>query len=85
MGFIELPWHPADADQCEDRCHRIGQKDSVECTYFIGNGTIDEYIYEIIERKRGIANAITGDNDEVETSVIDEFISKFAQDKINNN
>lgn len=79
VAFIELPWHPADAEQCEDRCHRIGQKDSVQCTYFLGHETIDEYIYDIIERKRKIVNQVTGAEDEVETNMVDEFINLFSK------
>ena len=83
VAFLELPWHPADADQCEDRCHRIGQKDSVQCTYFLGHETIDEYIYSIIEKKRAIVNQVTGAEEEVETNVLDEFINLFAKEKLN--
>ncbi len=75
--FIELPWNPADCEQCEDRCHRIGQKDSVQCTYFLGHETIDEYIYSIIEKKRAIVNQVTGAEDNVETNMVDEFINLF--------
>ena len=79
--FIELPWHPADCEQCEDRCHRIGQHDSVECTYFLGHQTIDEYIYNIIEKKRAIVNQVTGAEDNIETNVVDEFINLFMSKK----
>jgi SWI/SNF-related matrix-associated actin-dependent regulator 1 of chromatin subfamily A len=79
VAFVELPWHPADCDQCEDRCHRIGQKDSVQCTYFLGDETIDEDIYEIIQKKREMANAVTGTEDTVEVSMIDELISLFRK------
>lgn len=77
VAFVELPWHPADCDQCEDRCHRIGQKDSVQCTYFLGDRTIDEDIYEIIQAKREIANQITGTEDTIQTSMIDQLITLF--------
>jgi SWI/SNF-related matrix-associated actin-dependent regulator 1 of chromatin subfamily A len=77
VAFIELPWHPADCEQCEDRCHRIGQKDSVQATYFLGHETIDEYIYEIIEKKRAIVNQVTGAEENIETNVVDEFINLF--------
>lgn len=80
--FIELPWHPADCEQCEDRCHRIGQKDSVECTYFLGHHTIDEYIYQIIEKKRNIVNQVTGAEDNIETNMVDEFINLFMNKKV---
>lgn len=79
--FIELPWNSAQSDQCEDRCHRISQKDSVQAGFFLGRNTIDEYIYDIIEKKRLIANEVTGDESVVETSVINEFINVFTKDK----
>lgn len=77
VAFVELPWHPADCDQCEDRCHRIGQKDSVQVSYFLGNDTIDQYIYEIIEKKRVVANEITGTEDSVQREIIDKIKNLF--------
>ena len=55
--FVELPWTPADVDQTYSRLHRIGQKGSVTATYLLASGTIDEDIYELIERKRAIVDA----------------------------
>lgn len=55
--FVELPWTPADVDQTYSRCHRIGQKGSVTATYILSSGTIDEEIYSLIERKRGVVTA----------------------------
>ena len=49
MAVIELPWHPADCEQIESRFHRMSQKNSVQCTYFLGKDTIDEHIYDIID------------------------------------
>lgn len=81
VAFVELGWHPAIHDQCEDRCHRIGQTDSVQCTYFLGRDTIDEWVYKIIDEKRGITNEITGALDDVEVSVVDNIINLFNQPK----
>jgi SNF2 family DNA or RNA helicase len=55
--FVELPWTPADVDQTFSRLHRLGQKGSVTATYMLAAGTIDEDIYELIERKRTIVDA----------------------------
>ena len=82
VAFVELGWHSAIHDQCEDRCHRIGQTDSVQCTYFLGKDTIDEHIYRIIEDKRAIASAVTDADDVVEVNVIDNFITLFNQKKL---
>jgi SWI/SNF-related matrix-associated actin-dependent regulator of chromatin subfamily A-like protein 1 len=73
VAFVELPWHPADCTQCEDRCHRIGQKDSVQATYFLGKNTIDEDIYQIIESKREVANTITGSEENIQTEIIEKL------------
>jgi SWI/SNF-related matrix-associated actin-dependent regulator of chromatin subfamily A-like protein 1 len=55
--FVELPWSPADVDQTYSRCHRLGQKGSVTSTYILCADTIDEKIYGLIERKRGVVDA----------------------------
>lgn len=73
--FLELPWHFADCDQCESRCHRIGQHDSVQCTYFLGKDTVDEWIYNLIMEKKEISNLITGNTDEIREDVIDGFLN----------
>lgn len=79
--FVELPWHAADCDQCEDRFHRIGQKDSVQCTYFIGKDTIDEDIYKIIEKKRLVANGVMGTTDDVQKEIIDMVMGSIFNKK----
>lgn len=64
--FIEFPWTYSDCCQAEDRAHRNGQKNAVTCTYLLGEGTIDEYMYELIQTKKDIANGVTGTDDNVE-------------------
>jgi SWI/SNF-related matrix-associated actin-dependent regulator 1 of chromatin subfamily A len=60
--FVELPWSPADIDQTYSRLHRHGQKGSVTATYMLMNGTIDEAIYKLTEKKRKVMNsAVDGD------------------------
>ena len=77
VAFIEYPWTYADCAQCEDRAHRIGQKNNVMCTYFLGQDTIDEEMYQMIQEKRHIGNTITGATDEMEMSFIDNVIKLF--------
>lgn len=81
VAFVELPWHPADCEQCEDRAHRIGQVDSVQCTYFLGKDTIDEWIYKLINEKRDMSRQITGANDEVEESIMNGVLNLLNKDK----
>ena len=58
--FIELPWHAADNDQCEDRCNRVGATRETTIYDFVGANTIDEHILEIIQYKRSVAESATG-------------------------
>ena len=67
--FVEFPWTAADCVQAEDRAHRNGQKNAVNCVYLLGDGTIDEYMYNLIQTKKDIANGVTGTDDQVEEKI----------------
>lgn len=79
VAFIELAWTYADCCQCEDRAHRIGQKDNVTCYYLLGRGTIDHTIYRLIHRKKSIANEIMNADDEIPTDEMyfNELVKSF--------
>jgi SWI/SNF-related matrix-associated actin-dependent regulator 1 of chromatin subfamily A len=75
--FVQQGWTPGEHDQCEDRAHRIGQKNSVQAWYLIGANTIDEDIYDLIEAKRSVVDAVT-DGDEVQQqSIIGDLMKRF--------
>lgn len=57
--FVELPWTPADVDQTVGRCHRLGQKGSVTATFMLAAGTIDEEVYDLVEKKRAVVDEAT--------------------------
>lgn len=80
VAFVEFPWTYADCCQCEDRAHRIGQKDSVTCYYFLGRRTIDEKVYRIIQEKKNIANAVTGSTEDIEENIVDMVAHIFDND-----
>lgn len=79
VAFVEFPWTYADCCQCEDRAHRIGQKNNVNCYYLIGRNTIDPVLYNIIHRKRSIANRIMACDDDIPTDEMyfDELVNSF--------
>lgn len=74
VAFVEYPWTYADCVQCEDRAHRIGQKNNVMCTYFLGHNTIDEWMYQLIMDKKEIGNTITGATDKMDMTIINKLI-----------
>lgn len=77
--FVELPWTWADVDQTYSRCHRLGQKGSVTATYMLCEGTIDEKIYDVVERKREVVKAAVegGEMGSAAGDVFDLFLSKI--------
>ena len=83
VAFVEFPWTYADCCQCEDRCHRISQKDNVTCYYLMGKGTIDHKLYQIIHDKRSIANEIIAASDDIPTDrrYFDELIGNLFPDE----
>jgi SNF2 family DNA or RNA helicase len=75
--FLELDWTPARHDQAEDRCHRIGQEDSVNATYILAAGTVDEAISTLLERKRAVIGAVTDGREEDEEGVVDALVREL--------
>lgn len=82
VAFIEYPWTYADCVQCEDRAHRIGQVNNVMCTYFLGQSTIDEDLYRMIQQKRHVANTITGATDQMEMNFVDSIVGLFTKTSV---
>lgn len=79
VAFIEFPWTFSDCEQAEDRAHRNGQKNNVNCYYYLGKDTIDRYMYDVIQTKKSIANGVTGTDDVVKESVVDMALNLFNQ------
>jgi len=75
--FAEYPWTWAECLQCEDRAHRIGQKDSVGARYLFGQNTIDQRLFEIIQNKKDISDVVTGNTEVIEMQMIDKILSLF--------
>ena len=79
--FIEQGWNPADMDQAADRCHRIGQKDSVTVYTMLCEGTVDERIAKLIDQKRLIVNAVMqGDDVESFGSISMAVLEEYARE-----
>ena len=80
VGFIEFPWTYADCEQAEDRAHRNGQKNAVNCYYFLGDKTIDEKMYKISQTKRDIANGVTGTTTQIEEDIVNITMNLFRDE-----
>jgi SNF2 family DNA or RNA helicase len=56
-------WNPAVEDQATDRAHRIGQDKPVFVYKLVTQGTVEERIIELQERKRALASGILNARD----------------------
>lgn len=54
-------WNPAVEEQATARAHRIGQRETLEVHTLITEGTIEDHIDRMHNRKQGMANLVTGD------------------------
>jgi SNF2 family DNA or RNA helicase len=53
-------WNPAVEDQATDRAYRIGQSRPVQVHRLIAEGTLEDKIAALIEKKRELADAVVG-------------------------
>ena len=84
--FLEQGWTPSDMEQGADRCHRIGQTDSVTAWLMLTADTIDEDIAALIDHKRSIVDrAIDGSDsdDDEEGSIIGDLLVNLAERGMN--
>lgn len=56
--FAELDWVPGVMSQCEDRCHRIGQKESLLVQHIVLSGSLDAYMSNVLVRKQDILDQV---------------------------
>jgi SNF2 family DNA or RNA helicase len=53
-------WNPAVEDQATDRAYRIGQSRPVQVHRLIAEGTLEDKIAALLEKKRELADAVVG-------------------------
>lgn len=72
-------WNPAVEDQAADRAHRIGQDKPVFVYKLIAEGTIEERMLELQERKRALAAGILDESGEGFASFGEADIERLFQ------
>jgi SWI/SNF-related matrix-associated actin-dependent regulator 1 of chromatin subfamily A len=62
--FAELDWTPSVNNQCEDRCHRIGQDDVVQVQYLVVDGSLESRIAQMnVQKQKNIDAAMDEETD----------------------
>jgi SWI/SNF-related matrix-associated actin-dependent regulator 1 of chromatin subfamily A len=77
VAFIELPWTPGDLVQAEDRCHRIGQEDTVNVYYLLAENTIEEKIAQLLDEKRKVLDAVLDGVETDDKNLLMELIENY--------
>jgi superfamily II DNA or RNA helicase len=67
-------WNPAVEQQAADRAHRIGQDKPVMVYRLVAEGTVEERILELQQRKREIADAALGEADQAASITREELL-----------
>ncbi len=72
-------WNPAVEDQATDRAHRIGQDRPVQVHRLIAEGTLEDHIAALIERKRSLAEAVVGGGESWIGGLTNEELAELVQ------
>jgi SNF2 family DNA or RNA helicase len=71
-------WNPAVESQATDRAHRIGQTKTVFVHSFVTEGTLEERIDSILERKARVAGTLVGTGEGFLKSLSSEEFEEFV-------
>ena len=73
LAFVEYFWVPGDMGQASDRIWRIGQEREVLVTILHLEGSLDDHVARVIDRKTKIIDVVQ-DNRSVEAEIVRELL-----------
>ncbi|QAY65952.1 helicase SNF [Paenibacillus protaetiae] len=77
--LYDLWWNPAVEQQAMDRAHRIGQKNTVQVIRLVSEGTVEDKMMELQERKRNLLDEIVSPGDKLAGSLTSDDIRELLQ------
>eukprot|EP01006_Ploeotia_vitrea_P057811 TRINITY_DN68303_c0_g1_i1.p1 TRINITY_DN68303_c0_g1~~TRINITY_DN68303_c0_g1_i1.p1 ORF type:complete len:517 (+),score=34.65 TRINITY_DN68303_c0_g1_i1:89-1552(+) len=75
--FAELFWTPGIMVQCEDRVHRIGQRNPCMIKYLLARGTADDIMWPMLKRKLDVIRTTVGTDETKEMHMDTEGSAQF--------
>ncbi|MFJ5266014.1 DEAD/DEAH box helicase [Streptomyces sp. NPDC088387] len=72
-------WNPAVEAQATDRAYRIGQTRPVQVHRLIAEGTIEDRIAEMLNRKQALADAVLGQSEAALTELTDAQLAELVE------
>ncbi|WP_275106536.1 DEAD/DEAH box helicase [Nocardioides daphniae] len=76
---VDRWWNPAVEEQATDRAYRIGQTKPVQVHRMVTQGTVEERIAALLERKRGLADAVLGQGEAALTELSDDELRDLVE------
>ncbi|HWE68831.1 MAG TPA: SNF2-related protein [Acidimicrobiales bacterium] len=71
-------WNPAVEDQATDRAHRIGQDRPVQVHRLVTEGTLEDRIAVMLERKRNLAEVVVGEGEAWLTELSNDQLAELV-------
>ncbi|WP_405828686.1 DEAD/DEAH box helicase [Streptomyces sp. NBC_00105] len=71
-------WNPAVEEQATDRAYRIGQTQPVQVHRIIAEGTVEDRIARLLERKRALADAVLAGGEGALTELTDAELAELV-------
>lgn len=75
--LYDLWWNPAVEDQATGRAHRFGQKNVVQVIRLITEGTIEEKIYDLQQKKRELIDQVIQPGETMLSSLSEEDVREL--------
>ena len=72
MVNFDLPWNPQRIEQRVGRIHRVGQSRPVEIWNLSAEGTIEDYLLDVLDRKLNLFELVIGEMDMILGHLEDE-------------
>lgn len=70
--LYDLWWNPAVEQQAADRAHRIGQKNVVQVIRLVAQGTVEDKMYELQQKKKNLIDEVIQPGQEALSSLTEE-------------
>ncbi|NBD24136.1 helicase SNF [Paenibacillus sp. T1] len=75
--LYDLWWNPAVEQQAADRAHRIGQRNVVQVIRLVAEGTVEDKMVELQERKKHLIDEVVQPGEEALSALTEEEIKEL--------
>ncbi|GAA4707635.1 DEAD/DEAH box helicase [Brevibacillus fulvus] len=75
--LYDLWWNPAVEQQAEDRAHRIGQKKVVQIIRLVAQGTVEEKMYELQQKKKSLISQVIQSGEEALSALTEQDVREL--------